>query len=318
MKSYIEEKIRYDKSSISNKGDIPKLEGKMIYHAYTSYSNQDSKLYLFDFKMGKLKCLNDEMTGVYHTMNADFNKDGEEIIFMGIVDDSYGGEWHIFRYNLITGNLENLTAQNGYRNEDPKYSPDGKKIIFKQGKWNTTLNRMVYQLTEMNLENGKQRIVVEADAKEVSMPYYSNDGKFVYYTKSDEVTSGIYRVSLNSPYRKMKIYVKKGIKSYYPIVWGDIIYFTSWYSASCPVDRIMKVNIRNMHVEAMKFNKKEFNYSDACPISEQLMIVSSTRTQGEQAYDLYLIDCVNYKIYSLSEYYKEINDEREQLGASYC
>ena len=60
-----------------------------------------------------------------------FSPDGKKITFMGIGKDT--NTWDIFLYDLTQAAAPiNLTATGNTRDEDPKFSPDGKRIVFKQ------------------------------------------------------------------------------------------------------------------------------------------------------------------------------------------
>lgn len=293
--------------------NIPKVSGRLVYHSYSSYEAEDSKLYLFDFDNREKVCLSDKFANVFNTMNADLNNDGSEVVFMGMENNASDKKWDIYTYNLESGNLENLTRDNELRNEDPKFSPDGKKIIFKQGHWDEKEDDMVYDLKELTLKNNKIRTITK-DIEEDSMPYYSSDGNTIYYTRGIGKSSQIYEVSRNSTKSVKKVYSSNNVMCYYPIVYDETLYFTKWYSKSNNCDTIMKMNLDTKKVSKLKFNNKNYNCSDPCPLSDKYIIMSSTK--GDGGYDLYLADMESGNTWSLSEISKEINDDKEQLGAS--
>ena len=37
----------------------PSLTGRLLYHSYTDYDNEDSRLYMYDFGQDKLSCISD-------------------------------------------------------------------------------------------------------------------------------------------------------------------------------------------------------------------------------------------------------------------
>lgn len=76
----------------------------------------------------------------------------------------------------------------------------------------------------------------------------------------------------------------------------------------------MKMDLDTKNVTKLKFNNKNYNCSDACPISDKYMFMSSTK--GNNGYDLYLANIKTGKMWSLSSINSDINDEREQLGAT--
>ncbi len=291
----------------------PEIQGKLIYHTYSSYDARDSQLYLFDFETKELSCINDFINGTYHTINACFNSDGTEIVFMGLTNQ-YGEEtWNIFKYTLETKELEQLTYD--YRNEDPKFSPDGTKIIYKQGRWSSSLDQMIYSLCELDLETKEVRVVTN-DIIEKSMPYYSHDGESIYYMEGVGAESRICNTYLDESFIVNEVYNEPGTYAYYPVIYEDSLYFTRFYSRENANDIIVKMNTKSNEIVVPAFNNADYNCSDACPIGEDLLIVSSTKSEGKGGYDLYMVDEVTGETWPLDRYNEDINNEYEQLGAS--
>lgn len=291
----------------------PSIKGKMVYHTYSSYNERDSRLYVLDFETGQLTCLNDYMTGVYHTMNASFNPDGSEIVFMGIINENNVEEWNIFRYHLETKVLQNLTAHNDLRNEDPKFSPDGIKVIYKQGYWDRKLEQMIYDLWEIDVHTGLSRQITH-DISEQSMPYYSSSGDIVYYMEGNTKESKICSIDLKE-YNRTEIYYEKDVYVYYPVVYEETLYFLKWYSADNFSDVIVSIDLGSKEITIPTFNSSAYNSSDPCPISDKLLVVSSTMSGGRGGYDLYIVDRMTGSSWSLNEYSDSINNEKHQLGA---
>lgn len=291
---------------------IPDLNGKIIYHTYSTYEARDSKLYIVDLDTKTKTCISDSFPEVINPMNADFNPDGTEITFMGIENE----QWQVFTYNFETKKLSNITDDHSLRSEDPKYSFDGSKIVFKQEYLDSNTNEMVYDIKEYDL-NTKETVCLTEDNYEDSMPCYSYDNNNVYYAQSQDGSSAIYKIQKNSGNSKMKIFNSENLKSYYPIASENYLYFTKAYSETNKNDTIVRLDFSNNKIENMPFNNSEFNCSDAYPVSDKYLLISSTMDSSKGGYDLYLADTENGKTYSLSEYIDDINDENEQLGASY-
>lgn len=95
--------------------------GWLLWHNYSDYSALDSTLYL-----RTPDGITKEITGDFvHAMNGSFGTSPEQITFMAI--DSKADEWDI--YIVENGNTVNLTQNSGFRNEDPKWSPDRKSVV---------------------------------------------------------------------------------------------------------------------------------------------------------------------------------------------
>ena len=93
--------------------------------------------------------------------------------------------------------------------------------------------------------------------------------------------------------------------AYYPIVSGDNVYFTKWYSADNRCDQIMRYDGKN--ISGLPFDSEEYDCSDACPINDSKIVFSST-VNG--AYDLYYFDGRNVSALS------ELNSDKNELGAA--
>jgi len=94
------------------------------------------------------------------------------------------GDFDIWTLNLVTKELEQLTTGT-YWNDQPKWSPDGKEIVF-------VTNRIdgIPELWLMNEFGGDQRPLTES-GKFHSSPVWSPDGKTIAfsanYNNSDEI-----------------------------------------------------------------------------------------------------------------------------------
>lgn len=293
----------------------PKLTGKLVYHSYSSYEARDSKIYLLDFDSKEKICLSDSFSGISNPMNACFNQDGSEITFMGIVNYPGYDEWDIFKYNLYTHELIDLTLNSNFRNEDPKYSPDGNKIIFKQGRWDFNLDDMVYDLKEINL-NTYEVSNITNDMYENSMPYYSSDGNSIYYSRGAGNYSHIYKVKRDLPNSTSQIFASENIKAYYPITFNNYLYFTKWYSSNNECDVIVRLNLNTNEMTTLPFNNPDFNCSDPYPISDNFLIMSSTKFDTKGCYDLYIANSYTGETWPLDIYIYGVNDANHQLGVS--
>lgn len=61
----------------------PALSGRLIFHSYSCYSCNDSKLYIYDFAANTIANISSGWT-INNVMNAHFSPDGKRIVFMGI------------------------------------------------------------------------------------------------------------------------------------------------------------------------------------------------------------------------------------------
>ncbi|MBO5320440.1 MAG: PD40 domain-containing protein [Ruminococcus sp.] len=250
--------------------EFPK--GWLLWHSYSEYFALDSKMYLRT-PDGVVK----EISGDFiHAMNGSFGITPEQITFMAI--DSSTDEWDVYLYD--NGNITNLTKNSGFRNEDPKWSPDGKQIVFKRGYWDNSIGDFVYDLATLDI-NTHEVTMLTNDRAEDAMPFFSEDGKYIYYTRYTDGIGSIYR--MNAETRETEdIYSETGVTAYYPIVKGEKVYFAKWYSAENHSDQLMCYDGSNIF--ALPYNSEQYDCSDPCPVKGNAMIYSGTEN-GE--YDLY-------------------------------
>lgn len=278
----------------ADNAELPK--GWLLWHNYSDYSALDSKLYLCS-PDGTTETISGDFI---HAMNGYFGNSPEQITFMAI--DKKADEWDIFLYD--NGKITNLTQNSGFRNEDPKFSPNGKSIIFKRGYWSSSANDFAYDLALVDIETKEVTMLTDTPEEE-AMPCYSADGRYIYYAVYTDRIGSICRIETSTG-KVETVYSESGINAYYPIVKGDKLYFTAWHSADNHCDRIMCYDGKEVY--PLSLNSSEYDCSDACPVDDNKMIFSSTMNGN---YDLYYSDGVN--ISSLSELNTDINE----LGADF-
>lgn len=175
-------------------------QGWMVWHHYSEYSALDSRLYLRQ-PDGEIK----EITGDFiHPMNGSFGVTPDSLVFMAI--DRAADEWDIYRYSSDSGMCVNLTERSGFRNEDPKFSPDGKTIVFKRGFWNPAADDFQYDLALMDVETREVRMLTD-DMTEEAMPCFSADGETavpldLLNTERNELGADFYSAAEYEAYRK--------------------------------------------------------------------------------------------------------------------
>jgi hypothetical protein len=278
----------------ADNAELPK--GWLLWHNYSDYSALDSKLYLCS-PDGTTETISGDFI---HAMNGYFGNSPEQITFMAI--DKKADEWDIFLYD--NGKITNLTQNSGFRNEDPKFSPNGKSIIFKRGYWSSYANDFAYDLALVDIETKEVTMLTDTPEEE-AMPCYSADGRYIYYAVYTDRIGSICRIETSTG-KVETVYSESGINAYYPIVKGDKLYFTAWHSTDNHCDRIMCYDGKEVY--PLSLNSAEYDCSDACPVDDNKMIFSSTMNGN---YDLYYSDGVN--ISSLSELNTDINE----LGADF-
>lgn len=283
---------------------LPYFEGLMTFHSYSTYEAGDSKMYIYNFKSNELKQISRTSWNIFNPMNGHFSPDGRFITFMGIGSDT--GSWDIFLYDVLEDSKPvNLTPDGAFRDEDPKFSSDGKSIIFKRNE----------HLAKIDMDT-RRVSVITPDKSGFSMPYYSTDGNSVVYSGGgNDSFIGLY--DLNSGTDKI-IYNRFNVHEYYPITLDkDRFYYSAGYSENNRADQLYLGYFSGLVSKRLPFNTPEADYSDAAPVDEKWLILCSTRDGGQGQYDLYMANNETGEIYSMDDYNVKINSRHNELGASY-
>lgn len=287
--------------------DQPALTGRLIFHSYSCYDCKDAALYSYDFSTGKLLLLSDSWN-IVNAMNAHFSADGNKIVFMG--QPAGTNNWDVFVWTIgSSAQPKNLTASFGTtRDEDPKFSNEGAKIVFKQNgviKEMDTLGNIIHSFT--------------VPQSEASMPYYAKGDTVILYSGSEATasTADIDQLSVASSFTE-PISAIKNLEEYYPIAFDDSSFlFTRWFSQGNQNDQVYRGFLNGRNAERLSFNEENENYSDAYPVNDSLVMLSSTRPGGKGGYDLYIANIKTGKRWSMSVYNPAINSERNELGACF-
>ena len=224
---------------------------------------------------GKTKLIGGDF---YSAMNGSFGRSPNEIVFTALAPT--GDEWDIYMYQ--NGVITNLTQNSGFRNEDPKWSPDCKQLVFKRGYWDAEKDDFQFDLALYDLNTGTVTMLTD-DAAEQAMPCFSADGNSIYYAEYSDGIGAICRMDLSTRETET-IYSEPGVNAYYPIVSGNMLYFTAWHSAENHHDRIMQYDGEN--ITEMPFNSPDYDCSDAGPAKDGIFF-SSTK---DGSYDMYYYD----------------------------
>jgi Tol biopolymer transport system component len=287
---------------------LPSLKGKLLYHSYINYGDE-SKMYIYDFTLKQLTCISDGWN-LHDPMNGDFSSDGRYIVFMA--QAAAKQKWDIFLYE-IGSNIKpiNLTAGNANRNEDPKFSQDGKSICFKSTPPQSAANLFI-----MDLHGNISQQVTHNDS-ESGMPYFVPGGKMMLYARGAGASSDIYRVNIDGT-NNIPIQKEVNLQEYYPIAVDSASYlFTRWYSISNKNDQVYAGYLSGRSSVRLLFNSPDANYSDPFPFDKEYVFLSSTKNGSAGGYDLYIANTSSGQIWSLASFNKQINTAENELGACY-
>lgn len=273
-------------------------KGWLAWHRYSSYGAMDSVLSV-QAPNGTQQTIQGNFV---HPMNAHFGSHPYDLVFMAI--DPQADEWDLFRANLRTGTCVNLTPQSGRRNEDPKFSPDGTRLVFKRGVWDTVSDGFRYDLAELDLRTGAVTMLTDTPEEE-SMPYYGADDRTVYFSCQQDGGSVIASLDRVTG-AHTTVFSDAARHAYYPIFADDALFFAAWHTSDNPTDGIFR--IQNDVCERMLFSDTAYNCSDPCPLPDGTMLYSNSQNG---TYDLYWYDGAD------STPLTALNTELQELGAAF-
>jgi Tol biopolymer transport system component len=281
---------------------FPITSGKIVYHSYSNYEAWDSQLYLLNLETGVASMISASWN-IDHAMNAHFSPDGTKIVFMGVPKGKHNyWAWDIFLWDFSSDEPTNLT-QNGERDEDPKFSPDGNSIVFKQNG----------DIRIMDLEgNVLKRLTDDWDNPEESMPDFLPDGEEIVYSQGAGDGSDIYKINISTG-TKTPLAAEAGIQEYYSITKDDNTFlYARWASATNHRDQIYMGYFNGETPQRALFNREDADCSDPYPVDDQWVVFSMNQNGN---YDLVLGNLVTGEIYDMHSF--NINTSKHELGACY-
>jgi Tol biopolymer transport system component len=284
-----------------------RLHGRIIFHRYTNYDAWDGRLYLFEFATKRLSCLSQRWE-IDHAINGNFSPDGKQIVFMGVPRGQHRGDaWDVYLWKVDSrAQPQNLTRDFGTRDEDPRFAPDGKRILFKQDG----------EIRIMDLANRQIQSIPFGGAKaERSMPMFTQDGEQVVYAEGARKDMNLFLVDVATGTRR-PLAIEPELQEYFPVpLDASHFFFVRWTSRTDHHDQVWLSSLDGRTRGPLPFNQPGSDSSDPYPIDDRLVVFSSTRPGGHGGYDLYLGDREDGASWSLSSL--GVNSPQDELGASY-
>ena len=289
--------------------DTSSLEGTLIYHRYTDYQSWDATMWTIDLASGVQRQVNSDWESMVSPINAHFSADGKTITFMGSTAGLAENDWDIFTSRWdgkVWQEPINLTGPNGARDEDPKFSPDGKTIIYKEDGVLVTMNA-----------DGSNKTYLTKGKPESSMPYFAKNGRDILFERAGD----IYLLS-NGVERKM--YAGPGQSSYYPIGLDDKSFLYTRVQNS-KHDSIMQGFYDGSASKSYFFNSIDWDTSDSYPYqdgSRYIFYVTGDYLIPHGGYNLAFADLKSKKRWDIDAWFKskrtsDINSEFQELGPAW-
>jgi Tol biopolymer transport system component len=291
----------------------PAIAGRIVYHSYASYNDGTSQLFVLNLSTGSLTNLSSGWKTLKDPMNAHWSPDGTRIVFMARPKKggNYSAWYDVFLYTSgQAGEPVNLTKTASRHDEDPKFSPDGSRIVYRV---------RPSSLVEMDLGGVIRNTIISSSGPERSMPYYTSDASAVWFTHRPSGGSGsstsIHRINVNGSNETVPADTA-GVTDFYPIrdTIGQFLYSRTVSSTNL----YGQIYLYNGSASvSLPFNTPDADYSDAFPVGTQYIVLSSTKLGGRGGYDLYIADRNTGALWPLSGYNSAVNTPREELGAAY-
>ena len=287
----------------------PKLDGTLIYHRYSSYQAWDATLWTIDLPTGALTQVGQAWRSMISPINAHFSADGQLITFMGSAAGLPENEWDVFtsRWNgREWSEPTNLTGPNGARDEDPKFSPDGTRIVYKE---DGVLVSMA--------PDGSGKSYLTKGKPESSMPYVTANGKDILFERGGDIY-------LLKDGAEIKMYAGAGESSYYPIGLDNTSFLYTRVQ-STRHDAIMRGFFDGSASTSYFFNSTDWDTSDSYPYadgSRYIFYVTGDYLIPHGGYNLAFADLKTSKRYDIDEFYRkvrttDINTEEQELGPAW-
>lgn len=279
------------------------ITGKLVYHSYVNYGDGSSQLWVYNFKYQTLTQISNASWGITDPMNAVWSPDGNWLLFMGIKNNA----WNIFAWPTNNSHIPyNLTNSTGAtRNEDPKFSADGSRIVFKQNLANSY--SAPFQVNNGIPSIGALTNLTNNTAQD-SMPFLMPNNTGLLFVEGSGGALQVYYKNLTSGVTQLLTG-----SGYYPIARSDATIF--YADTTTGIDQTTyKVSLTARPVQA-NFNDCQSDNSDAWPVNASTLVFFSGSQMGY--YQIYLGDLKTGQRWSLTPLGINSDTTRSYLGSSY-
>ena len=293
------------------KADIHSLSGTLFFHRYSDYASWDATMWSLDLQSGAFNQINKNWTTVLSPINAHVSSNGQSLTFMGsaaglpAVNEKNQYDWDVFISHWEGSqwsNPINLTGANGKRDEDPKFSPDGKTIVYKEDGILATV-----------ASSGGAKTYLSVGKAESSMPYYRTNGIDILFE------------------REGKIYLKTstGDQLMDPGIGGE----SSYYPIGVDNKRFLFSRVQDSKHDGIRwgyydgrpstdlfFNNDTWDSSDSYPYKDArdfIFLVSGDVNIPKGGYNLVIADLKQKKVINIDDLYGDINSHQQELGPAW-
>ena len=290
--------------------NINDLTGTLFFHRYSEYGAWDAELLSLNLGTGNLVQVNKNWQSMISPINAHLSNDGGYMTFMGTQVGLAENEWDVFVSKWDGSQWSeptNVTGPNGKRDEDPKFSPKGNKIVYKENGVLATVERTGGAKTYLTKTNSTKG---EAQS---SMPYFRTNGLDILFEREGKIylktASGDIEMDAGIA----------GLSSYYPIgVDNERFLFTRVQDSKH--DAIRWGYYNGQPSEDLFFNNDYWDSSDPYPYQDAkdfIFLVSGDHNIFFGGYNLVIADLHAKKVVDIDDLYGEINSDLQELGPTW-
>jgi hypothetical protein len=268
-------------------------------------------MWSLDLKSGSLTQINQQWSTVLSPINAHVSSDGQYLTLMGsaaglpAINGQAQHEWDVFISHWDGSRWSdpiNLTGPNGKRDEDPKFSPDGKTIVYKEDGVLATV-----------ASTGGVKTYLSLGQAQSSMPYYRSNGTDILFEREGKIF-----LQTASGDKEMDAGIG-GESSYYPIGVDNERFLFSRVQDS-QHDGIRWGFYDGRSSTDLFFNNDTWDSSDSYPYQDAkdfIFLVSGDVNIPKGGYNLVIADLKAEKVVNIDNLYGEINSHLEELGPAW-
>ncbi len=315
---------------LQNPKTLPALTGTLVFQAndfLSSASNANgaffNHLYFYNFAVptaGRVR-IDPAGWGFCNAINANFSPDGNWIAFTARIGstlaDCNNNVSQVYVYQLgSTLGPTNLFPTPSTNQEDPRFSPDGKSIVFKTARMNIAVAPVTLNANGTASAGGITMIT--SGSVEHSEPFFSPAEQYVYYFEGSGTGSNIFRMDMKTGVETAV--TAAGYSAYYPVARDlSTVLYTRKQTTTDADDQIYLTlpDIFPGKEYQLPINACTANNSDPATVDENFIVFS--RTSANNNYDIYLGNISNGRVWALSAALEPSNATRvyNLLGSSY-
>jgi Tol biopolymer transport system component len=293
---------------------FPLTTGRVAYHSYRNYGDGTGRLFVYDLATRQNSRVDQAAWGIADPINPHFAPNGQSIAFMGRAGDN----WDVFVWRVGAGAPTNLTRALGGRNEDPKFSADGRLLVIKH-EGDLMIGTLAADGNGDLSVSSWRRLTNDGFAVEEGIPFFSADGRYVIYTQGAELTMRIWRVDVATGAKEQMATPPAGARDYYAAVLDAATYFFTRTRAITGLDQLMQAAPATPNAVPVELvlNDCSSNNSDAAVVNTTYLVFSSTGYSFNNRYGLVVGHLGDGRVWRFDPATVNLDLTTNKLGASY-